>query len=74
MLYDNALLLQTYLEAYQVTKNPDFEQVSRLICKYLLETLQNKELGGFFSGGSSLFAFYLKISFPHLYNVNRGCW
>ena len=35
MLYDNALLVPTYLEAWQVTGDPRYEQVARSILRYL---------------------------------------
>jgi uncharacterized protein YyaL (SSP411 family) len=48
MLYDQALLLTAYTEAYQATKNPLFEQTAHEICTYVKEKLTSGE-GGFFS-------------------------
>ncbi|MCC7430652.1 thioredoxin domain-containing protein [bacterium] len=48
MLYDNALLSRTYLEAFQTTKNPFYKQVAEEIFAYILEKMTSKE-GGFFS-------------------------
>jgi uncharacterized protein YyaL (SSP411 family) len=48
MLYDNALLITAYTEAWQVTKRPDFARVVRETCDELLETFLAPE-GGFFS-------------------------
>jgi uncharacterized protein len=49
MLYDNALLAKTYLQAWKYTKNPHYAQVTREILDYLIRDLMNPE-GGFFSG------------------------
>ena len=48
MLYDNALLLLAYLEAYQLTKRPLYREVSEKIMIYLMRELKSKE-GGFYS-------------------------
>ncbi len=40
MLYTNALLIQTYLEAYQVTGRADYARVARESCDYLLRDLR----------------------------------
>ncbi len=48
MLYDNAILSQVYLEAWQLTKNPLYRQVSEEILKYVLRDMTHKE-GGFYS-------------------------
>ena len=39
MLYDNALLIKTYLEAYQVTKKEMFKDVCLLTIKYLIKEM-----------------------------------
>lgn len=49
MLYDNALLIYTYAEAYQVTANPLFLSVVRETVTYVLRELTARE-GGFFCG------------------------
>jgi uncharacterized protein len=48
MLYDNALLLYTYSEAYQVTKNDKFKEISEQIIKFITREMTNEE-GAFFS-------------------------
>ncbi|HEX7508914.1 MAG TPA: thioredoxin domain-containing protein, partial [Polyangia bacterium] len=48
MLYDNALLVLAYAEAWQVTKQPAFARVVRETCDELLSTFASPE-GGFFS-------------------------
>jgi len=48
MLYTNALLIQTYLEAYQVTGRGEYARVARESCDYLLRDLQL--VGGAFAG------------------------
>jgi hypothetical protein len=48
MLYDQAQLAAAYLEAFQITREPDFETVARGILDYVRRDLTAKE-GGFFS-------------------------
>jgi uncharacterized protein len=48
MLYDNALLARTYLEAYQVTGQPAFQRVAREILDYVLREMTSPA-GGFYS-------------------------
>lgn len=48
MLYDNALLAYTYLEAYQLTKTKDFERIAEEIFTYVLRDMQDDK-GGFYS-------------------------
>jgi len=48
MLYDQALLARTYLEAYQITKNETYADIAREIFEYVLRDLLSTE-GGFFS-------------------------
>ncbi len=48
MLYDNALLVGIYLEAYQVTGREDFAQVARETLDYVLREMVSPE-GGFYS-------------------------
>jgi len=40
MLYDNALLVPAYLEAYQVTRNPRFKQVPQQVLDYVLKEMR----------------------------------
>lgn len=48
MLYDNAILAQSYLEAWQVTKKPLYRQVCEEILNYILRDMTHSE-GGFYS-------------------------
>lgn len=48
MLYDNAILAQSYLEAWKLTKRPLYRQVCEEILGYVLRDMTHKE-GGFFS-------------------------
>ena len=48
MLYDNALLIMAYSEAYQITKEERFKTVVNEICTYVSRDLQQPE-GGFYS-------------------------
>ena len=48
MLYDQAILSRTYLEAYQATANPLYRKVAQEIFEYVLRDMKSGE-GGFFS-------------------------
>jgi uncharacterized protein YyaL (SSP411 family) len=48
MLYTNALLARTYLEAFQVTGEPTYERVVRETCDYVLRDMTDPA-GGFYS-------------------------
>ncbi|HSA60043.1 MAG TPA: thioredoxin domain-containing protein [bacterium] len=48
MLYDNALLARTYLEAYQIDQNPMWAGVARETLDYALRDMTSPE-GGFYS-------------------------
>jgi uncharacterized protein YyaL (SSP411 family) len=48
MLYDNALLARTYLEAYQLTAKEDYARVARETLEYVLNEMQSAE-GGYYS-------------------------
>jgi len=48
MLYDNALLSRTYLEAYQVTGNEEYARVARETFSYLFRDMTDAN-GGFYS-------------------------
>ncbi len=48
MLYDNALLARAYIEAWQVTKDPEYARVARETLDYVLREMQAPE-GGFYS-------------------------
>ncbi len=48
MLYDNALVAETFLEAYQATRNADYAHVARETLDYVLREMR-AENGAFFS-------------------------
>lgn len=48
MLYDNAILAEAYLEAWQMTKRPLYRQVCESIIKYVIRDMTHAE-GGFYS-------------------------
>lgn len=48
MLYDQAMLSKTYLEAYQITKNEKYAQTAREIFDYVLRDMTGS-FGGFYS-------------------------
>jgi len=48
MLYDNAILAKTYLEAWKYSQKEQFKKVCREILDYLLRDMSNPE-GGFYS-------------------------
>jgi uncharacterized protein len=48
MLYDNAILAQAYLEAWQLTKKPLYRQICEEILNYVLRDMTHPE-GGFYS-------------------------
>ena len=48
MLYDNALLARSYLEAFQVTKQPSYRQVTIEVLDYILREMTDPA-GGFYS-------------------------
>lgn len=49
MLYDNALLAYTYLEAYQITCRPLYQTIAKRILDYVLGELTDNQ-GGFYCG------------------------
>jgi hypothetical protein len=48
MLYDQAQLAVSYLEAFQITRDPAFERIARDIFTYVLRDMRHPE-GGFYS-------------------------
>jgi hypothetical protein len=52
MLYDNALLAEVYVDAYQVTGRDEFREVARETLDYLLREMQAPE-GGFHSASDA---------------------
>jgi hypothetical protein len=48
MLYDNALLVLSYLEAYQVSGDKIFSEIADMIFTYVLRDMRSEE-GGFFT-------------------------
>lgn len=49
MLYDNALLIPAYLEAYQLTGKESYAEIAGRTADYILRELKNPD-GGFFCG------------------------
>lgn len=49
MLYDNALLAYTYMEAFEMTKKPLYETIARRTIEYVLTELTDNK-GGFYCG------------------------
>lgn len=47
MLYDNGLLIITYLEAYQITKKKHYKQIAEMTLEYVLRELTGEQ-GGFY--------------------------
>jgi len=48
MLYDQAMLIHAYIDAYQLTKDDFYKKTVHEICEYVLRDMTSKE-GGFFS-------------------------
>src|SRR5262249_49581002 len=48
MLYDQAQLAVSYLEAFQITRDQQYAEVARAIFEYVLRDLSHRE-GGFYS-------------------------
>lgn len=48
MLYDNALLIESYVEAWQLTKKPLYRQICEDIIQYILRDMSHAD-GGFYS-------------------------
>ncbi len=48
MLYDQAQLLNSYLDAYQITAEPQYAEVARAVAGYVMRDMQDPE-GGFYS-------------------------
>lgn len=48
MLYDNALLIESYLETWQMTKRPLYREICREVIEYVLRDMTHPE-GGFYS-------------------------
>ncbi len=49
MLYDNAMLVTTYTEAYQLTKNDSYKQTVIETLDFILREMTDKKTGGFYS-------------------------
>ncbi len=52
MLYDNALLVMAYLEAWQVTSDSSFARTARAILRYVQRDMTSSE-GGFYSASDA---------------------
>jgi hypothetical protein len=48
MLYDNALLVRAYLQAWQITREPEYARIVRETCEYVLRDMTSPE-GAFYS-------------------------
>ena len=48
MLYDNALLINVYLDALQITKNPEYQRIVHQCLEYILREMTSPE-GGFYT-------------------------
>jgi len=48
MLYDNSLLAKTYIEAYQVTHDANYQRIATEILDYIIQEMTSPE-GGFYS-------------------------
>jgi uncharacterized protein len=48
MLYDQAQLAVSYLEAFQITRDRDFADIATTVCEYVLREMTHPD-GGFFS-------------------------
>ncbi|WP_164667979.1 thioredoxin domain-containing protein [Virgibacillus doumboii] len=48
MLYDNALLLIAFTEAFQITKNPLYKKISEQIIEFVMREMRSAD-GGFYS-------------------------
>ncbi|MBA3815610.1 MAG: thioredoxin domain-containing protein [Parachlamydiaceae bacterium] len=78
MLYDNALLAFSYLEAWQVTKHPLYRSVSEEILNYILRDMTHAE-GGFYSaedsdseGQEGLFYTWTADEIKHIMGANES--
>jgi uncharacterized protein len=48
MLYDQAQLVSSYIDAYQITRDPFYAEIARRTCDYVLRDMTSPE-GGFYS-------------------------
>jgi uncharacterized protein YyaL (SSP411 family) len=48
MLYDQAQLVSSYIDAYQITRDPFFADIARRTCDYVLRDMTSPD-GGFYS-------------------------
>ncbi|MGD0059116.1 MAG: thioredoxin domain-containing protein [Verrucomicrobiia bacterium] len=48
MLYDQAQLVSSYVDAYQITRDPVYADIARRTCDYVLRDMTNPD-GGFYS-------------------------
>ena len=65
MLYDQAQLAVAYLEAFQITREPLFEEVARDILDYVRRDMTAKE-GGFFSAEDADSVIPVAAALPYL--------
>ena len=57
-LYDQALIIDAYVKAYNITKDDFYKESAEDIAEYVLEKLLSSE-GGFFAGEDALADYYL---------------
>ena len=58
MLEDNARLLSAYLEAFQITENPQYRNVAEKTLEYVDSTLKAEKDGGFCGSQDALESYY----------------
>ncbi len=80
MLYDNALLVPVYLEAYLVTKNDEYARIARECCDWALREMSTSE-GGFAStqdadseGEEGKFFVWTEEELVRVLGAKQGAW
>ena len=80
MLYDNALLVPAYLEAFQVTGRPDYARVAREACAWMIGEMRTSE-GAFAStldadtdGHEGRFYVWTPQELVDVLGPRRGAW
>ncbi len=73
MLYDQAQLAVVYLDAFQITKDKQYESVARDILDYVARDMTSKE-GGFFSAEDADSAVVAGIGDPGLSKTAEGAF
>ncbi|MBI4208176.1 MAG: thioredoxin domain-containing protein [Deltaproteobacteria bacterium] len=80
MLYDNALLAKTYLEAYQITQKPQYARIARETLDSILRDMTDSQ-GGFYSaedadseGHEGLFYLWTKEEIEKIITKEEAEW